>query len=146
MGIRNYEDSDFPAIVEIYNNSKLDELQFEPGRFELVPLDEDPVRWSRFKESDVYVFEDSSVIAYCALNDTNIEAIYVSPKSRRKGIAKILLEFLLSKVEGDMSLNVAKNNKPAITLYQKYGFEVESEFSTSYNGVKAVANKMVLRK
>ena len=53
---------------------------------------------------------------------------------------------MLSKLENDISLNVAKNNVPAKSLYQEYGFEVENEFSTSYNGVAAIANKMVLKK
>ena len=53
------------------------------------------------------------------------------------------MELSVRYVELNVSLNVAKNNHPAKRLYREYGFEVEHEFSTSYNGVKAVANKMV---
>ena len=146
MSIRSYRDSDLLAVLDIYKNSKLDELQFEGERFELVPLNEDPVRFSKFRESDIYVFEKGGIVAYCALHNSNIEAIYVNPKFRRMGIARTLLEFLLGKVKGNVSLNVAKNNQPAKELYIEYGFEVENEFSTSYNSVKAVAQKMVLKR
>ena len=146
MSIRSYRDSDFQAILDIYSSTKLDELRFEAGDFEIIPLDKDQIRFQKFFDSDVYVYDTGNVIAYCALNESNIEAIYVLAEFRRTGIAKKLLEFLLAKTEDDVSLNVAKHNLPAKKLYQKYGFEVENEFSTSYNGVKAVATKMVRKK
>ena len=143
MTIRAYEDIDLSTVLEIYKYSKLDELKFEAGDFELIPLDQDPIRWPRFTKSEVYVYDDGDVCAYCALNGSHIEAIYVHPKHRRKGIARTLLCFLLSKINGEASLNVAKNNYPAKNLYAQYGFEVDHEFSTSYNGVEAIANAMV---
>ncbi len=146
MSIRVFRKTDLQAILDIYKHSKLDELRFEVGDFELVPLDQDPLRWSRFKESQVYVYDNGNISAYCALNGSNIEAIYVHPKFRRMGIARTMLDFLLSEIEGDASLNVAKSNYPAKKLYEEYGFEVENEFSTSYNGVDAIANKMVRKK
>ncbi len=146
MGIRSYRDSDFSAVLDIYGNSKLDEIQFEGESFELVPLNEDSIRFSKFRDSDVYVYERGRIAAYCALNDSNIEAIYVHPKFRRMGIARTLLEFLLDKAIGSVSLNVAKNNHPAKKLYFEYGFEIENEFSTSYNNVTVVAQKMILKR
>jgi len=146
LSIRSYRDSDLDSVLDIYRHSKLDELKFEVGDFELIPLNQDQSRWLKFKDSNVYVYDKNGVVAYCALNENHIEAIYVYPEERRKGIARKLLEFMLSKLENDISLNVAKNNLPAKSLYQEYGFEVENEFSTSYNGVAAIANKMVLKK
>lgn len=145
MSIRSYKDSDLDAVLDIYRRSKLDELKFEVGDFELIPLNQDHRRWLKFKDSNVYVYDRNGVVAYCALRENHIESIYVSPEERRKGIARKLLEFMLSKLKNDVSLNVAKNNLPAKSLYQEYGFEVENEFSTSYNGVAAIANKMVLK-
>lgn len=143
MSIRIFRNTDLPAIYEIYANSKLDELRFEEHEYELVPLNEDERRFSELKESDIYIYEEGNVVGYCASYGSEIRAIYVHSKERGKGIGKNMLEFLLSNLDGDVSLNVAKSNHPAKKLYGKYGFEVVNEFTTSYNGIEAIANKMV---
>ena len=144
MHIRPFHEADLSSIFTIYEESKLDELRFEEGNFQLLPLRQDETRWLKFKQSDVYVYDKSRVVAYCAFSENHIETIYVSREFRRMGIARELLEFMLLKLSGDVSLHVAKNNFPAKKLYEDYGFKVEKEFITSYNGELASAHRMVL--
>ena len=146
MGIRRFLHTDYPAVSQIYADSKLDELRFEKHDYKFVPLDKDEKRFAEFNESDVYVYEEKEVVGYCANYYSEIRAIYVHSKNRGKGLGTMMLEFLLSKLDGEISLNVARSNYPAQELYKKYGFEVVNEFTTSYNGVEAVANKMILKK
>lgn len=143
MSIRKIIESDYPAILDIYARSKLDELRFEDKAFELLPLENDRKRYGELKESDIYVFEDEGVKAYGALFGSEIRALFVHPDIRGKGIGKQLLEFLLSNITGEANLYVAKTNTPAKNLYKNYGFEVFSEFQTEYNGVSVFANEMV---
>ncbi len=143
MSIRKIIESDYPAILDIYARSKLDELRFEDKAFELLPLESDRKRYGELKESDIYVFEDEGVKAYGALFISEIRALFVHPDIRGKGIGKQLLEFLLSNITGEANLYVAKTNTPAKNLYKNYGFEVSSEFQTEYNGVSVCANEMV---
>ena len=143
MNIRSFIDDDFPALLDIYANSKLDELRFEENEFELLPLDNDEIRLAELKESDIYVYEDGGVIGYGALFGSEIRALFVCPRARGKGIGKSLLEFMLLKVTGTVNLYVAKSNTPAKQLYRSYGFKVTNEFQTTYNGISVFANEMV---
>ena len=143
MNIRPFRDNDFPEILNIYANSKLDELSFESEEFKLLPLDEDEIRLAELKESDIYVYEDGGVIGYGALFGSEIRALFVCPGARGKGIGKSLLDFMLLNVTGTVSLYVAKTNAPAKQLYNNFGFIITDEFETTYNGVSVLANKMV---
>ncbi|MCH2038853.1 MAG: GNAT family N-acetyltransferase [Rickettsiales bacterium] len=143
MSIRPYTEKDFPSILSIYAKSKLDELRFENKVFTLLPLDQDQQRLQKLLQSTIYVYEsDSNVIAYTAFTQSEITALFISPDYRGKGIGKELLEFVLKKLSGNITLNIAKSNKPAKQLYEQYGFKVIDEFKTEYNGVNVMANTM----
>lgn len=143
MNIRPYRESDYSSVVKIYHKSKLDELRFENKPFVLLPLEKDEKRFAAFKESDIFVCEDGGIIGYGALFKSEIRALYIHPNMRGKGIGKQLLEYLLSKIEGQAELFVAKTNVIAKCLYKQYGFIVVDEFETNYNGVSVFANKMI---
>lgn len=143
MSIRPFHENDFPAILDIYAQSKMDELIYEQREFVLLPLAEDQKRLTELQESDIYVCEDNGVIGYGALFGSEIRALFVYPDCRGKGVGKLLLKYLLSLVEGPAVLYVAKTNTPAKNLYEKFGFKVADEFETAYNCVPVLANKMV---
>jgi putative acetyltransferase len=143
MSIRAFSDNDYPRVLDIYANSKLDELRFEPVEFELLPLDQDEKRLSALNESALYVYDDGQVLGYGAIFGTEIRALFVCPNARGKGVGKTILEFLLSKIRGRANLFVAKSNIPAKALYKQYGFEVSNEFITDYNGQSVYANEML---
>jgi len=142
MQIRPFHSSDFPAILEIYALSKLDELQFEERVFTLVPLDQDPPRLARFRESDAYVCEMDGVVGFAASLGSSIRFLFVHPQARGRGVGKCLLEFMLDRMPGTVSLNVAKSNSLAKRLYAQYGFQVVGEFQATYSGVDVLANTM----
>lgn len=142
MVIREYLESDFSNILAVYPTYILDELKYENTKFDLPPLDENELRCSLILGSEVYVYGDTEIIAFCAINGSEIRALFVHPNARGKGIGAQLLEFMLSKMNGTVILHVVASNSPAITLYQKYGFKINSEFMTTYNKMNVLANKM----
>ncbi|OED34137.1 hypothetical protein AB833_32480 [Chromatiales bacterium (ex Bugula neritina AB1)] len=146
MKFRRYCDTDFEAVTAIYNSSKLDELKFERRQHTLIPLLEDHRRLERLLDSDIYVAidENNCIVAYGAINHREIRALYVHPNIRGNGVGAKLLRYLISRIDGSATLNVARSNKPAITLYKKFGFTVVQKFRSSYNGVRVVANEMLL--
>lgn len=148
--IRGFESDDCPAIAEIYDHSKLDELINEGKTFELLPLKQDSKRLAELKQSDVYIYDHNGVRAYGAIYQSELRALFVHSNSRGKGICKTLLEFLLSKltpspIDNSVTLNVAKSNLPAKALYAQYGFKVIEEFEAEYNGVSVQANIMRMK-
>ncbi|MFC3120148.1 GNAT family N-acetyltransferase [Agaribacter flavus] len=138
MKIRPFEQHDLPQIFEIYAQSKLDELRFEEGEFVLIRLEEDPKRFPKVMESNIFVYEDGIVLGFGAILKSEIRALFVAPSARGRGIGKSLLECLLAKSLGNTSLWVTRSNIPAIQLYKSYGFVISDEFYAKYNG-KAVS-------
>lgn len=143
MDIRSFNEKDFPAIMDIYAKSKMDELVNESRTFKFLPLDKDLKRLIEFQESDVYVFEHNGIIGYGALFGCEIRGLFVHPDGRGKGFGKLLLAHLLSKIEEPAFLYVAQTNTAAKVLYEKFGFKVVEEFETTYNRVPVLANKMM---
>jgi len=49
---------------------------------------------------------------------------------------------MLARINDNATLYVAASNYPAISLYQYYGFETITQFSTTYNNVTVIAQQM----
>lgn len=143
MTIRCFSSNDALAVHAIYNDSKLDELRFEENDFTLLPLHLDIKRSEALWESDIYVYDDEKVLAYGALYQNEIRALFVSSEARGKGIGKALLVSLLSKASMPVTLCVAASNKPAIKLYESFRFKIADTFEADYNGVSVLVNRMV---
>lgn len=138
---------DYASILDVYAHAKLDELINENGNFKLLPLNKDKKRLSELQQSDIYVYDDNGVVAYGAVFESEIRALFVHSHSRGKGIGKTLFRFLLSKlspcpINQTVTLHVAKSNDAAKALYKNFGFKVVEEFMAEYNGVDVMANKM----
>lgn len=90
--------------------------------------------------SKVYVYEkDGKVVAFLHVTilyeTTDIINIVVSIEERRKGIASLLLDYLLSDVgltASIITLEVNENNKEAVELYEKFGFEIINKRKNYY--------------
>ncbi len=146
MSIRKYKKSDLSTILDIYALSKLDELAFEQGEFELLPLNDDEKRFPLVMESEIYVYESVGVIAFGAKHENEIRSLYVFPQFRGLGVGKMLLEYMLSEMPGNVTLDVAMSNLYAKRLYFSYGFKEVREFETDYNGKPVLANTLELKK
>lgn len=70
---------------------------------------------------------ETEVLAYggmhLVLGEGFVTNIAVSPKHRRKDIAKTICEKLISLCDTSLSLEVRQSNEKAINLYKKLGFE-----------------------
>ena len=140
--IREFSNDDFPAILDIYNSSKLDELKNESECFELLPLLKDKKRLALLRESKIVVFEEAGIKGFGAFYGNEIRGLFVHPDSRGIGIGRALLEYILEKIKVQAQLYVTKSNFGVKAFYEQYGFSVTSEFETSYNGKSVLANEM----
>lgn len=90
------------------------------------------------KDDNFVCFHKDRAIAYMSLNPQSkrrngsvyIISIMVLPEYRRRGIAqgliKVACDYYIQKgIEMPMSLQVDKDNVPAINLYKKVGFEIK---------------------
>lgn len=143
MNIRPFRDTDFAAVMDIYAQTKLDELHYEEKEFELLPLQCDPLRLGRLLESTIFVCEDNQILGYGAFCGQEIRALFVLPNSRRQGVGRAILKHLMANITGAICLNAVASNYPARKLYAQFGFNIAETFAADYNGQAVVVNKML---
>jgi len=143
MNIRKFVEADFPKILEIYADSKLDELRFEKNKFNLIRLENDPKRLSSIMESKIYVYEIDEIVGFGAVYQSEIRALFVSPKFRGIGVGKSILGFILTKAQLPTSLWVTCSNTPAKQLYGHFGFEETEKLIVNYNKKEVLVSKMM---
>jgi ribosomal-protein-alanine N-acetyltransferase len=75
--------------------------------------------------------EENKVVAFLMYTDLketmDIIDIYVDENYRNQKIASCLIDYMISEADSSLkiiTLEVRKNNKPAINLYEKFGFEI----------------------
>ena len=77
-------------------------------------------------------FEGRSLAAFILWIRTEIVTLDVSPGHRRRGLGRKLMEHALRAIRAKgyrrASLDVDRDNAPAIALYRSLGFRVEREF------------------
>ncbi len=86
---------------------------------------------------------DDEIVGFAGViilpDDSEITNIVTKKSMRKKGIGKNLLEKLIeiSKEENktEISLEVNEINEPAISLYEKFGFEIVGRRKKYYNRV-----------
>ena len=167
--IRAFKPEDLDDVVQIYAQSKLDELKFEEKVFRLLPLKEDNTRFSALMESTIVVFElgHQKIAGFGAYYEDGgvieIRGLFVRPEARGKGIGQQLLRHMLAlekpdNMEDPTSINltsqtikpqaimyrlyIATSNLPARNLYEKHGFQSIETFETDYNGQPVMADRM----
>lgn len=84
------------------------------------------------KETFIGFYEDDYLLGVLSYEETDelvdICRLVVSPASFRKGIGRQLVTYVLEVVRGtrDVIVSTGLKNVPAVTLYEKLGFEQES--------------------
>lgn len=72
---------------------------------------------------------------------THIQSLVVSPRFFRKGIGSKLIDYVFNHYQSDtFMVETGAANGPAIKLYERFGFKLESEFDTSI-GIRKVRFK-----
>ena len=83
--------------------------------------------------------ESGSIIGYLYYSDiyerAEINQIEVKEDKRKMGKGTMLMDYLVNKVNKDITLEVKIDNAPALKLYEKYGFEKVAVRKGYYSGV-----------
>ena len=125
MIIRNYEKKDIEKInklgLMLHNN-----YDFKLDRYSNCLILED---YNEFIGFIVYsvIYERAEIID-----------IIINPLNRKKGYGKKLLEEVILKVKENkcqnITLEVSRKNKIAVSLYKNYGFKIQAIRKKYYNG------------
>ena len=82
--------------------------------------------------SKIYVYEKEDTVVGVIMATDLVETcdlliLVVDPEYRNMGIASNLMDYLISELDENLkmiTLEVSANNKEALSLYDKFGFEV----------------------
>ena len=128
MSVRFAKQNDIDKVL------KIEDLSFsQPWDFHILKLALDDI-FLVFDERDILGY----LIAVCCAKNirATIMKMAVHPENRRKGIAASLLsqaiEILNEKRIIDVCLNVEIIRKPAIALYEKFGFKIVGTIHLDY--------------
>ncbi len=99
------------------------------------------------------IFQDEKIIGYICFwlvaDEIHILNLAIHPDMRRKGMAKLLLDKLIdwaiNKDIASIWLEVRPSNKPAISLYEKFGFKKVGIRKGYYTDTKEDAILMELK-
>ncbi len=126
--LRKYKTSDWEAISKIHDKARLDELRGSVDVNAFIPLKKAAFAEGLFG-GDIIIAEcESEVAGFIGYNKKTIDWLYVSPSHYRKGIGKMLIEYVLEKSDGEIRIAVLKNNNASLNLYKKMGFKEERTF------------------
>ena len=85
------------------------------------------------------LIENDEIIGYLYYSDiyerAEINQIEVEKSHRNCGNGTKMMDYFISLVDKDISLEVREDNLPAIHLYQKYNFQQEAVRKGYYSGV-----------
>lgn len=126
-----------------HNASKKDEFAGENFDVTVVPLSEDYDMLQLLRDSKVYIYEEIDIVGFVGAKENYISWLFVHPDFRGKNIGKKLVLHVLSELNGEVTLNVARSNITATNLYQSLGFEIDKEFTGRYQGNPIVVLKMI---
>ena len=88
------------------------------------------------------LIENSEIIGYVYYSEiyerAEINQIEISFFHRNCGKGSILLKKLISIVDKDITLEVKKDNIPAIKLYKKFNFQEKAIRKGYYNGIDGI--------
>jgi len=105
-----------------------------------------------YLNNDIYILkcyeEDNKIKGFIIANklyeNVEILLIYVDKKYRKCGIASSLLRDLEENTVDNLWLEVSVENKPALALYKKNGFNIHFIRKKYYKGIDAYVMKKVL--
>ena len=120
--VRKMKKIDINRVADIWLKTNLKAHYFIPeqywtSNYELVK--------EMLLQAEVYVYEDNKIIqGFVGLSNEYIEGIFVSEAMQSQSIGKILLNYV-KNTRSKLILNVYQNNTPAISFYQREGFEIQ---------------------
>lgn len=128
--IRNYEEKDWPRLMEIHDAARKMELQHAGLEQAFVPLEIAAEREGLFEYTVCVACEGENVVGFVAYAEDELAWLYVDPACMHCGIGKSLVNYVLEHdVERPLLIEVLEGNIPAVKLYESCGFEIRETAS-----------------
>ena len=130
-------------MFEVVKDNSLKDLSAFLDSHDLPRVSNEEVNNNPFLNLVIYK-ENSEIIGYLnysiIYDKAELNYIFVIPSCRQCGLGSKMVEYLLSKCKicENITLEVRKDNIPAISLYKKYGFIEVAIRKSYYHGVDGI--------
>ena len=133
--IRELRKADINQVADIWLDTNIKAHYFIPAQYWKSNLE---LVKELLLQATVYVYEDNQKIqGFIGLNGEYIEGIFVSEAMQSQSIGKILLNYV-KNTRSKLILNVYQKNTPAISFYQREGFEIQ------YSGLDEATGEKIM--
>lgn len=140
---REYQESDWPQVMEIHDLARPIELEGSCDKRAFVPLAEDKHDLAEFRQSRKLVAcTGTEIVGFIGIEESDIGWLYVHPEESGNGIGRYLVQQALSLIKGQAQVHVLDGNVRAINLYASEGFKVIDKFQSKNNGYPCTVLKM----
>lgn len=130
--IRKYNSNDLDSVLEVWLEASVKAHDFVSAYFWGSQVES--MRNIYIPASEVFVYEiESKTVAFYALYENTLAAIFVFPEFQGKGIGKQLLSHAKAQ-RAILSLSVYKENQASYQFYLSQGFAVVSEHLDEHTG------------
>lgn len=98
-----------------------------------------------FKDIDIYCIKnnDNCIVAFMTVSDQNIDALFINPPDRGKGLGKLLVGYAVDNMNVN-SVEVNEQNSQAVGFYERQGFKIADRSETDEQGKPYPVLKMYL--
>lgn len=123
--IRNYKESDLPAVMKIWLDSNVETHSFIPDTYW---ADNYEMVKTILPDAEIYIYEDDvtkEICGFIGLTDDYVAGLFVKCGLRSRGIGKKLLDHVKNS-KGELWLKAYEKNIPAIRFYKRELFWQES--------------------
>lgn len=148
MQIRQYEDSDLDSVLSSWERATRLAHPFMTDEF--LAQERKNTAEIYLPNTDTWVIEfDGKVKGFIALMGNEVGAIFLQPEFQGKGAGTALMD-KAQELQGDLEVEVFKENSIGRKFYSQYGFELIEEKLHEPTGqqilrLKFTANKSIKR-
>jgi putative acetyltransferase len=130
--IRPYHPKDLEGVLRIWEDASRVGHRFLPESF--IASEREAVRDTYLPMASTWVHEENGeVTGFISLIDDEVGALFVDPKSHRRGIGRALLELAMDR-HPRLDVEVFEPNTGARTFYETCGFVLIGEYLHSETG------------
>lgn len=130
--IREYQDQDIGAVVEIWYESSIDAHDFIDPDYWKAQINE--MRERYIPMSETYVMVEGAVITgFVSMVDDYLAALFIDRAHQNKGAGRELLDFVKDR-RACMKLKVYKENIAAVRFYERNEFGIKEEVTDEQTG------------
>jgi ribosomal protein S18 acetylase RimI-like enzyme len=145
LQIRDYHDTDWPAVCAVHNRARPDELRGSCDLRAFVPLAEEQDDVESFQRSRKFVAcIGGQIVGFVGIDGTYLSWLYVDPAYYGQGIGRRLLRFGIQCIGPHAWTVVLAGNSRARRLYESEGFHVVDTYESTNAGYPCTCMLMAL--